>query len=80
MPRRGGSQLAGRSILEHLWIELMTICDRLYTGAEAEDGRDPGRAEGVAYCIAVMTNPYQPDIQAVRTEVARRWKEENDER
>lgn len=69
----------GKSILATLWEELMSISERLYTGAEAEDGRDPGRAEGVAYCIAVMTNPYKPDIQAVRAEVARRWREENDE-
>lgn len=66
----------GPSILELLWQELMSVCDRLYTGAEAEDGRDPGRAEGVAFAIAVMTNPYKPDIEEVRAEVARRWKEE----
>jgi hypothetical protein len=66
----------GRSILEMLWEELMSISERLYTGAEAEDGRDPGRAEGVAFCIAVMTNPYAPNIEAVRAEVVRRWNEE----
>lgn len=67
---------AGRSILSILWDELMTISERLLSGESAEDGRDPGRAEGVAYCIAVMTNPYKPDIEAVRAEVVRRWNEE----
>lgn len=66
----------GPSILDKYWEELMSISERLYTGAEAEDGRDPGRAEGVAFCIALITNPYQPNIEAVRAEVARRWKEE----
>lgn len=67
---------AGRSILSMLWDELMSISERLLSGDPAEDGRDPGRAEGVAYCIAVMTNPYKPDIEAVRAEVVRRWNEE----
>lgn len=66
----------GPSILDKLWEELMAISERLYTGTEAEDGRDLGRAEGVAYCISVMTNLYNPDIQAVRAEVARRWRED----
>jgi hypothetical protein len=60
-----------------LWEELMSIVERLMTGAEAADGRDHGRAEGVAFCIAVMTNPYKPSIPAVRVEAMRRWEEEN---
>lgn len=67
---------AGPSILETLWIELMAISERLLTGQQAEDGRDPGRAEGIAYCIAVLTNPYDPAIESVRKEVMRRWNED----
>lgn len=32
-----------------------------------------GQAQGVAYCIAVMTNPYSPDFDRVRTEARERW-------
>lgn len=64
---------AGKSLHEILWDELMTIMDRLMTGCEAEDGRDPGRAEGVAYCIAIFQNPYAPNIDSVRAEAMERW-------
>lgn len=69
----GGSQCAGKSIYEQLWEELMAIMERLMTGQEAEDGRDPGRAEGVAHALAVFTNPYVPNIEAIREEAMDRW-------
>lgn len=34
-----------------------------------------GQAQGVAYCIAVMTNPYTPDYDKVRDEAMRRWED-----
>lgn len=66
---------AGPSLLEKMWEELDSIVDRLKTRQEAEDGRDPGRAEMAAYFIAMFINPYSPDMQAVRKESMRRWKE-----
>lgn len=74
-----GSSCAGKSILELLWEELDTIVDRLMTGQAAADGRDPGRAEGVAYCIAVFTNPYRPNIEGVREQSTERWEAGNPE-
>lgn len=75
----GGSSCGGQTLLELMWEELMAIVDRLMTGQEAEDGRDPGRAEGVAYSIAVMQNPYLPNWESVRDQAVARWEEENPE-
>ena len=69
----GGNACGGQTILELLWQELDAIMERLMTDQEAEDDRDPGRAEGVAYCIAVMQNPYLPNIDAVREQAMERW-------
>jgi hypothetical protein len=73
----GGSGCGGRTLLELMWDELDIITDRLMTGQEAEDGRDPGRAEGMAYAIAVMQNPYRPSWEAVRDQAVERWEEAN---
>lgn len=72
-----GAECAGMSILELTWDRLMSVMDRLMTGTEAEDGRDPGRAEGLAYAIAVMSNPYLPNIDTVREVAVERWYAEN---
>lgn len=32
-----------------------------------------GQARGVAYCIAVMTNPYEPKMDDIREEAMERW-------
>lgn len=75
-PIRPASQVCqGKSILEMLWDELETIVERLMAGAEAED--DKGRALGTAYAIAVIENPYLPDIERVRKEAMRRWEAEH---
>lgn len=72
----GGAACGGQTILEGLWEELMAIMERLMTGQDAEDGKDPGRAEGVAYAIAVMQNPYRPSVDSVREQAMERWEEE----
>jgi len=60
--------------LEKMWDELDGIVDRLMSGDAAEDGKDPGRAEGVAYCIALVTHsPGVVDIEKVRAEAMERW-------
>jgi hypothetical protein len=40
-----------------------------------------GQAQGYAYALAVLTNPYKPDIEAIRTEAMERYEkgEEDDE-
>lgn len=72
----GGSACGGKTLLEMLWEELDAIMDRLMTGQEAEDERDPGRAEGVAFCIAVFQNPYAPNINVVRDQAMDRWEQQ----
>lgn len=58
---------AGRSILEILWEDLL---------ATIRDGRRK-EALGLARAIATITNPYNPNIEAVRSQAARRLKESN---
>lgn len=38
-------------------------------------GEDVGRARGLAYAIAVIRNPSDPDVNWVREEAMRRWEE-----
>lgn len=58
--------------LDRMWAELDTIMERLMTpGAEADDGRDPGRAEGVAFCLAQFYG--SRGINWVRAEAVKRW-------
>lgn len=70
-----GESCGGKSIIEMLEDELDTVIDRLMTGAAAGDGRDPGRAEGVAFALAVMQNPYRPNINSVKNDAMVRWEE-----
>ena len=50
-----------------------SIVERLRNGGAAADGRDPGRAEGVAMCIAIIRQPYNPNIEAVREAAMERY-------
>lgn len=36
-----------------------------------------GQCQGLAYALAVLKNPYRPDVDAVRAEAMKRW-EDND--
>lgn len=80
--------VSGKSILETLWGELDSKLELLIADGEptlrerihltdleayAEWGRQQGRCEGLAYAIAVMTNPYAPDLPAIKEEAMRRW-------
>lgn len=77
-PIRPASQVChGKSILEMLWEELDTIVERLM--AEGAGENDKGCAQGVAYAIAVIENPYYVDIERVRKEAMDRWEQQNEE-
>jgi hypothetical protein len=71
----GGSACGGQTLLELMWDELMTIIERLMTGQDAEDDR--GMAQGMAYAIAIMQNPYRPNVDAIRVQAMDKWNEEN---
>jgi hypothetical protein len=70
----GGSACGGQTILELLWQEMMVVYDRLMTGQAAE--HDVGIAQGIAYSIAIMQNPYRPSIDDVREQASQRWEED----
>lgn len=68
------SYCADRSVKEIMEDELDTICDRLMTpGSEAADGRDPGRAESLCWAIALIENPYAPNMDAVKGKMMLRY-------
>lgn len=63
----------GPTLLEALWAEMDMLMERLMTGAVAEDGGDRFRAEELAWVIAIVSNPYNPSMDNVRTEAMDRW-------
>lgn len=38
-------------------------------------GEERGQAQGLAYALAVMTNPYHPDMDGIRANAVKRWEE-----
>lgn len=73
----GGAKLVGPTILATMWEEMDAICDRIFSGQEAEDGGDRFRASQMAWVIAYFTNPYGPNVKAIKLEAKRRWEEED---
>lgn len=73
----GGHSCGGTSLYEMIWDEMMTITDRLMTGQETDD--DVGAARATAYVLAIMQNPYRPNVEAVKQQVMDKWYEENPE-
>lgn len=71
---------AGYSIFEKITQELDAVIDRLMSeDGEAEDDRDPGRAEALTKCLAMIRNPYQPDYAAEKERQMERWERRNGE-
>lgn len=65
---------AMQAAIDLLEEDLDDVIDRLMSpGAEAADGKDSGRAESLAYALAVMTNIAHPDIEEVKDEAMLRW-------
>lgn len=78
----------GKSILDLLWEKLDTIVDRIMDAGEPEEDHDGlasrtvvqewaeqrGKAQGVAYAIALLSDPMQPpSVDDVRAEAMRRY-------
>lgn len=85
---------AGRSLLEMLWEELDRIMDILMTGDTpvlhpdrslnnphefTAWGEIRGQAQGVAYCIAVIEQPYQPNVPDIKERAMERFEERDAE-
>lgn len=64
--------LAGKSPIDLLWEELDSLMSELMA-SPSEEGK--GHARGVAYALAVLSNPYAPDVDAIRAEAMRRYEE-----
>lgn len=63
-----------RSVKEIMEDELDSICDRLMSeGGEAADGQDKGRAESLCWAIALIENPYAPNMVAVKGKMMLRY-------
>lgn len=71
------SDVVGKSVLDLLWERLDSFVDELmapaHEGGELELAERKGHAYGMAEAIALVTNPYHPDIDAVRGEAMERW-------
>ena len=65
----------GPTLLEALWTEMDRLMEGLMTKADAEDGGDRYRAEQLAWVLAIVTDPYNPSMDAIRAETVRRWNE-----
>lgn len=67
---------AGRSILEMLWKELdFQLCKLMALAYETQEqgSAQQGHCLGLAKAIAIMTNPYDPDVDEIRREAMKRY-------
>lgn len=66
-------------VVETLTHDLDIIIERILTKCDAADGMDKGRAESLAYAIAVLKNPHKPDTPAVAKESVLRIRRQMEE-
>ena len=68
---------AGRSILEMIEDELDKTFEWLKGNLEGQDERAienaKGKAQGYAESLAIIRNPYYPNVNAVKAEAVERW-------
>jgi hypothetical protein len=57
----------------------LQIADGDFDKAVLQYGEWRGQAQGVAYMLAVLTNPYQPDVDKIRAEAMERWEQGEDD-
>lgn len=75
----GSSDCGGETIMELIWREMLVVTDRII-GVQ-ESGEEPfhgdlGEARALAWVLAVMQNPYLPNVDSVREQVMERWENE----
>lgn len=67
---------AGNNAGDMIWRELDKVVDRIQR--RVEKGKEPlkadvGRAQGLVCSLAILTNPYDPDEEAVRDAAMERY-------
>jgi hypothetical protein len=67
---------AGKSIIELLWEQMDTVYAELMAGAGK---KTQGKAAGLAEALALMSNPYLRDVDAVRAAAHERWEAAQDD-
>jgi hypothetical protein len=77
-----GTRIAGKTILELMWEDLDNTMDLIMDDNLAWEGDDyentRGRASGVAWCIALVSNPYVDGFEGVRELAVERWQQRQD--
>lgn len=88
-PSSADNSCAGRSILDILWDKVdetvSMIMEAEDSAYESDDDAIPsdgvqdklaGRAEGLCMAIAIIRNPYRPDLDAIKDEAMSRYEGE----
>jgi hypothetical protein len=73
----------GKSLLDLLWEQLDQFVDDLQLVADVADDSTTlwearGRAHAAAVCVALATNPYHPQVDAIKAEAMERWENAHD--
>lgn len=63
------------SLIEKIWEELDVEMVGLMI--DPDDERSKGMALGLATALAILTNGYDPDIDAIRAQAYERWEARN---
>lgn len=74
-PEHDEYKYAGPTILERMRQELDRLIEAVGTNSDNEDGLDKGRIHNACYFIALMQNPYAPNINGVRDAAIKRWRD-----
>lgn len=72
----------GPTLRELAFQKLDAVMDRLMDATLDEQPISPtdrGEAKGMAEIIAIFTDPYNPDVDAIRAEATERWEARNAE-
>lgn len=68
------SDVTGKSVLDLLWEHLDDFVDAVQEPVNEEEADlSKGRAHGMAVAIALVTNPYDPDVDEVKAQAMERW-------
>ena len=75
-PMSKPARFGGKSLIEKMWDELDDTVGLIQDEGPSSDVKAGLKkyAEGIAFCIAVMAEPYFTSVKGVSVEALRRWK------